>query len=159
MKFKAILLVVKNIDVSRNFYEVLLNQKTKYDFGECITYEGDFSIQQKKKFRQLTGISKKEIGKQCNNAELYFETEDINALVKKLSIIDNIEYIHPLIEHEWGQQVIRFYDPDGHIIEVGESMETVIRRFLQTGMTVAEVAIKTQHPITMVEKVYKEMEE
>jgi len=25
----------------------------------------------------------------------------------------------------WGQRVIRFYDPDMHIVEVGESLESV----------------------------------
>ena len=25
--------------------------------------------------------------------------------------------------HDWGQKVIRFYDPDGNLIEVGTPME------------------------------------
>ena len=32
----------------------------------------------------------------------------------------DISYVHPLIEHSWGQKVVRFYDPVMHIIEVGE---------------------------------------
>ena len=36
--------------------------------------------------------------------------------------------------------MIRFYDLDGHLIEVGENMKMVVRRFLNTGMTMEEVS-------------------
>ena len=38
--------------------------------------------------------------------------------------------------------MIRFYDLDGHIIEVGEDMKTVIKRLLASGMTMEEVSTK-----------------
>ena len=47
-----------------------------------------------------------------------------------------------MIEHSWGQRVIRFYDLDGHIIEVGEDMKMVIKRFLASGMTMEEISAK-----------------
>ena len=47
-----------------------------------------------------------------------------------------------VVEHGWGQRVIRFYDPDGHIIEVGEDMRSVIHRFLASGMTMQEVSLR-----------------
>ena len=31
----------------------------------------------------------------------------------------DIEYINRLMTHSWGQRVVRFYDPDGNLIEVG----------------------------------------
>ena len=48
------------------------------------------------------------------------------------------------MEHgdSWGQRVIRFYDLDGHIVEVGEDMKMVIKRFLASGMTMEEVSVK-----------------
>ena len=42
-----------------------------------------------------------------------------------------------LKEDEWGQRSIRFYDPDKHIIDVGESMKVVIKRFLLSGVSVS----------------------
>lgn len=62
-----------------------------------------------------------------------------------------IEYVNPLMEHDWGQRVVRIYDPDKHVIEVGESMGHVARRFLKDGMTVEQVAEKTQLPRSQVE--------
>jgi hypothetical protein len=46
--------------------------------------------------------------------------------------------------------VIRFYDPDKNIIEVGESIESVIKRFLKRGYSIEETAKITQHPIEFV---------
>ena len=52
--------------------------------------------------------------------ELYFEEPDIEGFVKKLEGLDfEIEYVNELMEHSWGQKVVRFYDPDGNLIEVG----------------------------------------
>ena len=53
-----------------------------------------------------------------------------------------MEYLGEVIEHSWGQRVIRFYDPDGHIIEVGEDMKMVIKRFFASGMTMEEISVK-----------------
>lgn len=47
-----------------------------------------------------------------------------------------------MIEHSWGQRVIRFFDLDHHIIEVGEDMKMVVNRFLASGMTMEEVSAK-----------------
>ena len=33
-----------------------------------------------------------------------------------------IEYVSRLMTHSWGQKVIRFYDPDGYLLEVGTPM-------------------------------------
>lgn len=55
-----------------------------------------------------------------------------------------------LVEYPWGQRVIRFYDPDMHIIEVGEPMENVVKRFIDQGLSVEETSKRTQHPIEFV---------
>jgi hypothetical protein len=37
---------------------------------------------------------------------------------------------------------VRFYDPDRHIIEVGENMVMVVKRFLDSGLPAAETAAR-----------------
>jgi len=49
-----------------------------------------------------------------------------------------------------GKKVIRLYDPDRHIIEVGESMAGVVRRLIADGLTVEQTAARTQHPVEFV---------
>jgi len=34
-----------------------------------------------------------------------------------------VEFIHEIVEQPWGQKVMRFYDPDYHMIEVGAPIE------------------------------------
>ena len=84
-----------------------------------------------------------------NNFELYFEEDDFDKFTDKLKEYD-IEYVHPIMEHSWGQRVVRFYDPDKHIIEVGENMKVVCKRFLDSGMTPEQVAKRMDVPMKFV---------
>ncbi len=75
-----------------------------------------------------------------NNAgELYFEEDDIEAFCNHLNAFQN-RYVHKLSEHPWGQRVVRFYDPDKHMIEVGEKIEAVVLRFIEQGLSAEETA-------------------
>jgi len=62
----------------------------------------------------------------------------------------DINYVHSMVEHSWGQRVVRFYDPDNHIIEVGENMTIVVRRFLNSGLSIKETAIRMDVPVDYV---------
>ena len=55
--------------------------------------------------------------------ELTFEEKNIEEFVEKLEkLYPSIQYVNRLMEHSWGQKVIRFYDLDGNLIEVGTPM-------------------------------------
>lgn len=56
--------------------------------------------------------------------------------------IEGLELVHPTVEHPWGQRGVRFYDLDGHIIEVGETMTAVTKRFKKSGMSAPEIAVR-----------------
>ncbi len=75
--------------------------------------------------------------------EICFEEPDFDGFLKRLERFPGIDRLGTVTEQGWGQRVVRFYDPDGHIIEVGEEMKTVIERFLATGMTLEEVSVRT----------------
>ena len=77
-----------------------------------------------------------------NNAEVVFEEQDFDGFLNRLKEYPEIEYLGEVIEHSWGQRVIRFYDLDEHLIEVGEDMKMVIKRFLASGMSMEEVSAK-----------------
>lgn len=69
-----------------------------------------------------------------------------------------LKYVHPLKEHRWGQRVVRFYDPDGHIIEVGERMQQVVFRFLHAGLSCEETAHRMDVPLSYVESCIREQQ-
>jgi len=146
MKFICPLIVVNDMRVSRNFYENVLNQKVQFDFGENVSFEGGFAIHLKSHFSDLISTSENDILEKSNNFELYFEEEDMDSFLQKLEEISSIEYVHGLKEQPWGQRVIRFYDPDKHIVEVGEPMESVVKRFLSKGLSIEETSKRTLMP-------------
>ncbi|MDF2633111.1 MAG: hypothetical protein K0Q85_1707 [Caproiciproducens sp.] len=150
MKFASPLIVVEDIQKSREFYERVLHQKVILDFGENITFEGDFSLQSKLSWQDFIGKSEKDIAQKSNNFELYFEEDNFENFISYLNSFDHIELVHDVKEYPWGQKVIRFYDPDYHIIEVGENMRSVVKRFLANGMTVEEASKQSQFPIDFV---------
>lgn len=155
MKYKLPLLVVEDMVRSRRFYEELLGQSVILDFGANITFEGDFSLQTKESWRGFIGDSEDTIIFRPNNFELYFEEKQFDKFVARLKCY-GVDLIHDVREYPWGQNVIRFYDPDKHIIEVGESMVSVMKRFHEQGLSEAEIAERTQHPLHLVQKALKE---
>ncbi len=140
MKQTSMVIAVADMNTARNFYEELFGLTVFQDYGINISFTCGLSLQQD--FHWLVGLPKENVLKKSNNIEICFEEEDFDGFLNKLKKYPNIEYLGDVIEHNWGQRVIRFYDLDGHIIEVGEDMKMVINRFLASGMTMEEVSAK-----------------
>jgi len=104
---------------------------------------GDFAIHLRSHFQGL--IDNKEVKDNANNCELYFEYDDLEQLEKKLNK-EGVKFVHNIREQPWRQKVMRFYDPDGHIIEVGESMEHLSHRLHREGMEVEKISKITNMP-------------
>ena len=145
MKFSCSVIAVKNIEISKKFYETVLNQKIISDLGINVTFEGDFALQQE--YSEMIGIPENEVKQKSNNFEMYFEEENFDGFLEKLKTMKEIKYVHDVKKYDWGQRVVRFYDPDEHIIEVGETMENVARRFFEDGLSIEEISEKTMLPI------------
>lgn len=124
MRFVSSLIVVKDVKAARSFYEGLLGQKVKNDFGDSVEFEGGFAIGSEELFIRLVVKPGNKILKRSHNFELYFESDNVESWLKKLKD-HNVEFLHEIMEQPWRQRVMRFYDPDGHIIEVGEPMENI----------------------------------
>ena len=151
MKFKNPLLVVSDMEKSKTFYKDVLGLRVIMDFGANVTLTGGLCLQTKETWMEFIGAKEDEVVFGGKNAEIYFEEDDFDALAERLKGLKNIDYVHPVIEHRWGQRVVRFYDPDRHIIEVGENVKMVCRRFLDSGMTAEEVAVRMDVPLKFVQ--------
>ena len=117
MKLKNILIVVKDIEKSRQFYHELFGLDMILDNeGNMILTEG-LVLQDEKIWKEFLG---KDIIAENNSCELYFEEPDIDGFLEKLErLYPSVRYVNRLMTHRWGQKVIRFYDLDGNLIEVG----------------------------------------
>ena len=155
LKFDAPLIVVEDMARSRHFYEQVLGQKVKFDFGPNVPFEG-FSLHLKSHFQSLLGDSAGyPVVHKAHWGELYFETDELEPIDQRLNEA-GVEFIHPICEQPWGQRVMRFYDPDGHIIEIGETMQAVVQRFHEQGLSVDGISQKTGMPREFIEDVINE---
>ncbi len=120
MKLRNVLIAVNDMEKSIAFYKNLFGLNVILDQdGNVILTEG-LVLQDAKIWKSFL---KKEIIPNSNSCELYFEEPEIEAFARKLDQYpEPIVYVNRLKTHDWGQKVIRFYDPDGHLIEVGTPM-------------------------------------
>lgn len=140
MKYICTVISVSDIEAAKKFYKDLFGLKIYQDYEKNIAFTCGLALQQD--FDWLVNLPKEKVLKKSNNVEIAFEESDFDEFLIRLKQYENIEYLDEVMEHTWGQRVIRFYDLDGHIIEVGESMKIVIQRFLSTGMTMEEISSK-----------------
>lgn len=117
MKLKNILIVVKDIEKSRKYYHDLFGLELVVDNdGNMILTDG-LVLQAESYWKDFL---RKDVAWKNNSCELYFEENDIEGFVRKLDeLYPETEYVNKLLTHSWGQTVVRFYDPDGNLIEVG----------------------------------------
>lgn len=120
MRLKNVLIVVEDIERSKKFYKDLFGLNVILDNdGNVILTEG-LVLQDKKIWKTFLD---RDVICENNATELYFEENNIEEFAAKLDAYEMpITYVNRLIEHSWGQKVIRFYDPDGNLIEVGTAM-------------------------------------
>lgn len=120
MKLKNALIVVKDMEKSIAFYKNLFGLEVVLDNGGNVIMTEGLVLQDIKYWEDF-------LGRECiprnNMSELYFEEKNIEVFAEKLEKYpEPIEYVTRLMTHSWGQKVIRFYDPDGNLIEVGTTM-------------------------------------
>ncbi|MBR5329383.1 MAG: VOC family protein [Firmicutes bacterium] len=147
MEMKNPLLVVADVERSLRFYKDVLGLDVEIDFGANKTLRGGLVLQTLETWKEFIGTDEVTFG--GNQMEIYFEEDDFDGLAEKLNAFE-VEYVHPVKEHRWGQRAVRFYDPDHHIIEVGENLKSVCRRFADGGMTPEQVAERMDVPLEFV---------
>jgi catechol 2,3-dioxygenase-like lactoylglutathione lyase family enzyme len=140
MKFISPLIAVSDMERSKTFYKEVLGLDIVTDFGANVVLTGGIALQAIETWREF--ISGEHVSFKGNSGELYFEERDFDDFAGMLEQLGDVQYVHPPLTHSWGQRVVRFYDPDGHIIEVGENMTAVARRFQAVGMNTAEIAAR-----------------
>ena len=125
MKFVCSLVVVQDIKKSRVLFETILGQTVVADYGQNVAFEGGFALHEETHYKTLIGDMP--VLKKSNSFELYFEEEDMEAVFNAIKK-SGFEFVHEIIEQPWQQKVMRFYDYDSNIIEIGEPMPHVAYR-------------------------------
>jgi catechol 2,3-dioxygenase-like lactoylglutathione lyase family enzyme len=148
MRLNSTVLFVRDIECSKAFYVKLLGQTILYDFGKNVQFHGGLCIWQ----ADAQHIICQELTQRGseNNIELYFEDEQIAEIVQLLKT-ENVDFLHDMHEECWGQRTVRFFDPDRHLIEIGEPMPVFVKRLYNSGMSLELVSEKTGISVEQVE--------
>ena len=120
MRLRNILIVVEDIEKSKKFYHDLFGLDVILDNEENVILTEGLVLQEKTIWKNF---QERDIISESNSCELYFEEKNIEAFVEKLDkLYPDIKFMNRLMTHSWGQKIVRFYDLDGNLIEVGTPM-------------------------------------
>lgn len=116
MKLKNVLIVVDDMEESIRFYHEMFGlQVIMKQEGNTILSEG-LVLQDAKVWANVIGGFTTQFN---NMTELYFEDNDIEGFVDKLTSSDIfVTFQTELTELDGEKKMVRFYDPSGNLIEV-----------------------------------------
>lgn len=146
LKFHSSVLFCNDLQEQKEFYEKFLGQKVSQDLGSSVVFENGFTLWKLKKDFPISkelGYTYEPIGNR--NLELCFVTDTFEDSIEKVLMAD-IRILHNAEEEEWGQYTIRFYDPEGNLIEVGESMKCMVNRMKNTGSSSKKISERSGLP-------------
>ncbi len=147
MKLHSIVIFVNDIEKSKTFYTKLLNLSIVHDFGNNVILSGGISIWQ---IQQSHIINQElETKNSSNRFELYFEDKNIDEVYTKLEQF-GVKFLHRINTEPWGQRTVRFFDPDNHLIEVGEPLEVFVMNMHKEGLSAEQISAKSGIPLTTV---------
>lgn len=143
MKLHSTVIFVKDIEKTKKFYTQYLGFEIEHDFGKNVILTSGLSIWE----ILPENIINKELltTKETNRFELYFETDDIETIFNDLEKA-GVYFLHKIHEEAWGQRTFRFFDPDKHLIEIGEALEVFVENMNQKGLTETQISKKTGIP-------------
>ncbi len=144
IRYTSVVLFSDDVPRLRDFYRDLFGLTITLDLGALVTFDCGVSIWEMGKVREMVygGLNPSPVERP--RSELYFETDAIEAFAAALG--ERVRLAHPIQTAPWAQRTIRFYDPDGNLVEVGEAMDAVARRLAADGLSPDEVATRTLMP-------------
>lgn len=119
VRFVNPLSFVADIERSKRLYSEVLQLRLLEDHGDFVRFDSGFALHDGASLhRTVFGEPPAEgIPYGRRNLVLYFEVADIDASFERIAPL--VDLIHDLRRQTWGQRVFRFFDPDGHIVELG----------------------------------------
>lgn len=144
IRYSSVVLFSDDVPRLRDFYRDLFGLAVALDLGGLVTFDCGVSIWETADVRAMVygGLDPSPVERP--RCELYFETDAIEAFADGLP--GRVRLAHPLETAPWEQRTVRFYDPDGNLVEVGEAMDAVARRLAASGLSADEVAARTLMP-------------
>ena len=150
MRCEGYMLITRNIQAARDFYTEVIGAGVEHDIGSHVIFQEGFSLLVEKDWLDFAELQPDGLSYKHHSGQLVFEVDDIEAFAQRLAALPGIDLLHGVKEHPWGRRAVRLHDPDGHVVEVGESMKVVVKRLLGQGLTPEEAAARSEFPLRFV---------
>lgn len=147
MKLHSTVLFVRDIERSKEFYTGLLGFSIEHDFGKNVILDNGLTIWEIRPDHVIT--KSLETADRSNRFELYFEDESLEEISNRLHD-SGVTFLHRIHEEPWGQRTLRFFDPDHHLVEIGEPLEIFVMNMSRKGLTAQEIFEKSGIPVDTV---------
>jgi len=147
MRFHSTVVFVNDIEISKEFYTQFLKFTIEHDFGKNVVLSSGITLWEIGKEHSIN--KQLNTGNESNRFELYFEDANIDKVFLALEKA-GIHFFHPIHEEPWGQRTFRFFDPDNHLIEIGEPLDVFVNNMHNRGLTPAQISAKSGIPIEKV---------
>lgn len=116
MRLKNVLITVQDTKRAKRFYKDLFGLDVILDGDANVMLTEGLVLQDRKVWEDSLA---EKAASYSNASELYFEETDLEGFAGKLQAYEEvIRYTDRLRELPGGQKMLRFYDPDGNLIEV-----------------------------------------
>jgi catechol 2,3-dioxygenase-like lactoylglutathione lyase family enzyme len=149
MYFHSTVVFVKDIEKSKEFYTKFLGFSIIHNFGKNIILNDGLTLWEIRPDHIIS--TKLQTRNDANRFELYFEHDEIEKVFNDLEKA-GVTFLHKIHEEPWGQRTFRFFDPDDHLIEIGEPLEVFVENLFKKGMNNNDISKKTGIPIETVIK-------
>ncbi|WP_298665467.1 VOC family protein [uncultured Methanofollis sp.] len=144
--FRSTVLFVGDMERAKAFYIDVLGQEIELDIGVNVGFVGGLALWDLAYVNNLLYAGKMPQGEvPAPQIEVYFETAEIEEMAGRVADA-GVRLLHPLKEQPWAQRVVRFFDPDGHLVEVAEPMPAVVARLAAEGLSDAGISERTTLP-------------
>lgn len=122
IKFHTAIIFTGNIEASKAFYNGLLCLAVLQDAGTFVLLEGNLGLHKTEAFYEYMDKQYNGEAMGRDNLDLYFTTDELEAAEQRLKSA-GVKFIHGIRKCPWGESVLRVYDPDGHIVEIGDAAQ------------------------------------
>lgn len=142
MRLHSAGLITRDIARLRQFYEEILGLHLQDDYGACVVYREGVALWQPAATHVVKPSTLPQTG---HRFELCFEAEtEAEFQTRAESMLrQGVPLLHGVQLEAWGQRTVRLMDPDGNLVEWGESVDCFVRRLASEGNDAEAIATKT----------------
>jgi catechol 2,3-dioxygenase-like lactoylglutathione lyase family enzyme len=121
MRFVNPLPLVRDMRRALAFYRDVIGLTVLEDHGNFVRFETGFALHDGASLLERLGRAPPAPDSTYgqDNLVLYFEVEDLQAAFDRIA--PQVTLLHPIRDDSPGHSVFRLYDPDRHIVEIGQA--------------------------------------